>query len=93
MLALYAGSASAQVIQCPPSLGHRSLTDTGVYDGPVSEMGELIPGGGGWDIGYKPASKKGFYLVCHYGQKVLEISLPDTVKHCRFRGYPRVVCQ
>ena len=93
VLALFAGSASARMAQCPLSLGHQSLTDVGVYDGPVSEMAELIPGDGGWDIEYRPTSKKGYYLACHYGGKVLEISLSDTVKHCRFRGYPHVVCR
>ena len=93
ILAFTTGCASARIEDCPPSLAGEPLTDVGLYDGPVSEMAELIPADGGWDIDYRPVSKKGFYLACHYQGKILEIHLPDTVKRCRFQGYPHVVCR
>ena len=84
---------AASGAECPSTFGGDRLEYVKLYDGPVSEMAALIPQDGGWKLGYRSASKKGFYLACHYGDKILEMKLPTGVKSCLFERYPRVLCR
>lgn len=88
-------AAAAAATSCPPSLGGHRLVEVNVYDGPPSELAALIPGDGGWRLGYPPVSKRGFYLGCQYlGLKeIYPVSLPEGVRSCRFDHYPTVRCE
>ena len=65
--------ASASGIECPRSSGGKHLTEIDVYDGPISRMASLMPGDGGWNLDYSSVSGEGFYLACHYGDKIVAI--------------------
>ena len=94
ILAVFVGNdAFGSATECPSTLDGKKLTGVDLYDGPISEMADLIPQDGGWRLGYPAASGKGFFLRCRYGGKTLELLLPAGVKACLFENYPRVLCE
>lgn len=93
MAVLICNGAVGSAIECPRIINGKHLTDVGVYDGPVSEMADLIGLNGEWKLDYPSASKKGFYLGCRYRDKVLELPLPAAVRRCWFASYGRVLCR
>jgi hypothetical protein len=78
---VFASAAHAQEFKCPGFHGKNPLASISVYDGPPSEMADLVPdvskGSGdhayaSWDIGYLFALNRTPYLVCKFA------GLPDS---------------
>jgi hypothetical protein len=89
--------AMAADLTCPKEFDGKPLTNIGVYDGPVSEMADLIPLNGGWDIDRKPTSTDGFFLGCSYGkergrEKIISFHIPPTAKSCMFTDDDNAIC-
>jgi hypothetical protein len=93
--------AFAAATSCPSSVDGHTLIDAQVFDGPPSEMADMIGPGGKWTLGYSPNTQRQYYLVCHYEglEKLYEVPVPTSATLCRIQVSPRthmlmnVVCE
>ncbi len=78
--------AANQRMICPWTLKGHILLDVALYDGPIGGLGEMLPVGGGWNLGHKSRSPEGFQISCRYqGVKdALAVRLPDEVRSCHY---------
>lgn len=101
LLVLASGSfAEANMITCPLRDGLVNLSVIGLFDGPPSELVELVPEDGGWTLGYKAVSPAGFFIVCKYykssadqNPKEIAFHVPPGVKACMLQDDHTVLCQ
>lgn len=78
--------AASQRLICPATLNGHALLDVALYDGPIGGLGEMLPVGGGWNLGSKSRSSEGFQISCRYQgvRDALAVRLPDGVRSCRY---------
>lgn len=93
LLVSTASAAMAGGIRCP---NDKLLLSEDLFDGPPSEMVNLVPIPGGWFNLRNSFSKDAYYLQCNYkGTTHTEIiRLPPTVTNCLFDKHgPNVTCR
>ena len=97
---LFASAAQAQEFKCPGFHGKNPLAGVSVYDGPPSEMADLVPdvsiGGGdhayaSWDIGYLFGLNRTPYLVCKFAglsdSQAVTLKIDKKVAKCTFQAH------
>ena len=61
---------AAQETTCPAFVSDKGLThpldDASVFDGPPSELADLIPVNGGWDLSSYKDNPRPMFMVCKY---------------------------
>jgi hypothetical protein len=83
-------------VSCPQQLGNHPLDSVEIFDGLPSNLIDLHPTPGGWDLSGRPPPPDGVHLVCSYRGTPTskDIRLPDDVRGCWFDNHwPRVVCR
>jgi hypothetical protein len=100
--ALLCGGATADAesapIGCPPTHDGKPLKDVELFDGPPSNMVEVIPENGRFVVPQTPRSLWQKFpastLGCTYrgSNEMVTVELPRYIRVCDFPHYPQVRC-
>ena len=79
---------------CPVRYLRYSLSFSLLYDGPISEMADLIADNNNhWALDPGTSASRGYYLECHYGKKTTSFRLPRSDTRCDDTGRFGVLCR
>ncbi len=100
LICAWLGSTPAAAnVACPSVLHGHSLREIGMFDGPPSQMAELVPDDTAWNTQTKPKvgteGKPAFYVQCRYRNtaEAITVPVPLDIKRCDLpAGRLRVVC-
>ncbi len=100
VLAVMASAAPAfaggGVIECPSKHNGRRLIEVRLFDGPPSDLADLEPRSGGWDLGDPTSTVLPHYtLQCGYEglTNTVTVVLPLHMRICEWKVYLRVRCR
>lgn len=81
------------VAACPLQYDHHPLVSFGLYGGPPSEMGDLEPEAGVWDLSSK--YPEGYFIGCRYMDTsfIYSIGIPIAIRNCRILTQTLYACR
>ena len=100
-LVLACSGARAATTSCPAYVSEAGathpLSDASVYDGPPSQLADLEPTDGGWDLTSLRNSPRPIYLVCKYRGTTVSraLEVPKGTAGCAITehaGATRITC-
>ncbi len=101
-LASFSAIAAPPTASCPAYISEdgntHSLSDASVFDGPPSEMADLVPTDAGWDLTSYKSSPRPLYLVCKYQHSTTTraLEIPKGLAACTIgtqAGATRISCK